>query len=215
MSEMPRLTRSELLRGRVKPDPIEDIGHLFEARADVGKEIKLLRKASEVTLAELSLATGLSKGYLSQIERGISSPSVKALHTISRALGVNISWFFRPPQDEDNELNDIIVRRDKRRTLKFEAGITDELLSPNLGRNIELLRCTFPPGTSSGKEPYEHKGEETGIVIEGTLTLWLAEKRIVLEAGDSFAFESDIPHRYANEGSVSAVVIWAVSPPSY
>ncbi|QIE46689.1 cupin domain-containing protein [Pseudohalocynthiibacter aestuariivivens] len=181
----------------------------------VGQEIRGLRKARDTTIAELGKATGLSKGYLSQIERGISSPSVKALHSISRALGVTISWFFPPETDDHEELRDIVVRAHARRTLSFESGITDELLSPNLDKTIELLRCTFPAGSESGTEPYNHRGEEAGIVISGQLDLWVDEKHLRLKEGDSFAFSSERPHRYANLTDRDTVVIWAISPPTY
>lgn len=181
----------------------------------VGQEIRGLRKARDTTIAELGKATGLSKGYLSQIERGISSPSVKALHSISRALGVTISWFFPPETDDHEELRDIVVRAHARRTLSFESGITDELLSPNLDKTIELLRCTFPAGSESGAEPYNHRGEEAGIVISGRLDLWVDEQHMQLQEGDSFAFSSERPHRYANLTDRDTVVIWAISPPTY
>jgi transcriptional regulator with XRE-family HTH domain len=181
----------------------------------VGLEIRQLRKARGWTIAQLSKAAGLSQGYLSQIERGISSPSVKALHSIARTLDVNISWFFSPASDDDDQLRDLVVRADKRRHLNFSSGITDELLSPNLGREIELLRCTFAPHSESGVEPYTHRGEEAGIIISGTLHLWIGEKHVVLNEGDSFAFSSETPHRYANPTDKEAVVIWAITPPSY
>jgi transcriptional regulator with XRE-family HTH domain len=181
----------------------------------VGMEIRHLRKARGWTIAQLSRAAGLSQGYLSQIERGISSPSVKALHSIACTLDVNISWFFSPPSDDDDQLRDFVVRADKRRHLNFSSGITDELLSPNLGREIELLRCTFAPNSESGVEPYTHRGEEAGIIISGTLHLWIGEKQVVLNEGDSFAFSSETPHRYANPTDKEAVVIWAITPPSY
>lgn len=182
---------------------------------NVGREIKHLRKARSLTIAELSLATGLSSGYLSQIERAISSPSVKALHSISRALGVTISWFFSPETGDTGALRDLVVRAGSRRTLTFENGIRDELLSPNLGRKLELLRSVFPPGASSGTEPYVHKGEEAGIVISGEMRLWVGDKEIHLREGDSFAFSSDEPHRYANLGTTETIVLWAITPPSY
>lgn len=107
------------------------------------------------------------------------------------------------------------MRAENRRSLAFSSGIIDELLSPNLGRKIELLRCIFQPGAESGSEPYTHRGEEAGIVISGTLHLWLDEKKIVLNEGDSFAFSSDTPHRYNNPIEHETVVIWAITPPSY
>jgi transcriptional regulator with XRE-family HTH domain len=192
-----------------------DIQNLVKIDTRIGSEIKNLRRARDVTLDALSEASGLSKGYLSQIERGLSSPSIKALYNISRALGVTRSWFFPTENAQESELRDLVVRSTSRRSLTFVGGITDELLSPNLGRQLELLRCTFLPGSASGQEPYRHQGEEAGIVISGELTMWVGDQTVLLKDGDSFAFESDIPHRYANLSDRECVVIWAITPPSY
>jgi len=196
-----------------RPEELQDSAGRAARR--VGLEIRQLRKAKSMTIAELSIATGLSAGYLSQIERGISSPSVKALHTLSRALGVTVSFFFSPETDDGRTLRDFVVRAGQRRTLTFENDIRDELLSPNLGRKLELLRSVFPPGTSSGAEPYVHRGEEAGFVVSGELYLWIGDEEVLLKEGDSFAFSSDLPHRYANPGTIETVVIWAITPPSY
>ena len=192
-----------------------NIERALEIDKRVGLEIRQLRKASAITISNLSEMTGLSRGYLSQIERSISTPSIKALHSISRALGVTISWFFSPEDPEQRDLCDVVVRAQHRRSLRFSSGITDELLSPNLDRQLELLRCTFSPGAQSGTESYSHKGEEAGFVVSGTLNLWIEKKEVVLYEGDSFAFSSEIPHRYANKTNKETVVIWAITPPSY
>lgn len=181
----------------------------------VGREIKFLRKARDKKLVQLSKETGLSQGYLSQIERGISSPSIKALHSISRALGVTISWFFPGVVPEDGDVRDIVVRADKRRKLSYSSGITDELLSPDLGGELELLRCIFQPGSVSGDESYTHQGEEAGIVVTGVLHLWIGDEHIILNEGDSFSFSSSVPHRYANPSDSETIVIWAITPPTY
>jgi len=215
VEKLPKLVRPSNRFGLAEAQETVNLADVFDMDERVGREIRQLRRARDTTIAELSKASGLSRGYLSQIERGISSPSVKALHSISRALGVTISWFFSPASSEDDGLRDVVVRADRRRTLKFSSGITDELLSPNLGREIELLRCIFGPGSESGSEPYTHRGEEAGIIISGTLHLWIGEKHLVLEEGDSFAFSSDTPHRYANPTEQETVVIWAITPPSY
>lgn len=182
---------------------------------EIGREIKHLRKAKSWTISDLADATGLSTGFLSQIERGLSSPSVKALHTIAQALGVNVSWFFSRPGEATGRDLDVVVRAGQRRTLSFKNGIRDELLSPDLGRQLELLRCVFPPGASSGEKPYSHTGEEAGFIIHGELSLWLGRRKIKLGPGDSFAFSSEQPHRYENPGSTETIVIWAITPPSY
>lgn len=209
------LTRSHSLKGPVQFEPITNLQDVLNVDATVGQEIRQLRKASSVTLGQLAASATLSKGYLSQIERGMCSPSIKALHSISHALGVNISWFFKSPAEGEDHLVDLVVREGNQRRLTFESGITDELLSPNLARGIELLRCVFKPHSESGQEPYEHRGEEAGVIISGELTLWLGDQKVHLRKGDSFAFESTLPHRYANETDEEVIVIWAISPPSY
>ena len=180
----------------------------------VGREIRSLRKARSLTLAGLAGASGLSIGYLSLLERDRATPSIKALHAVSRALGVTISWFFEANEAPEAE-RDLVVRRGRRRRLDYSAGLVDELLSPNLAGALELLSCRFPPGASSGDEPYTHQGEEAGVVIRGRLELWVDGRTVMLEAGDSFGFQSALPHRYRNPGPDETEVIWAITPPSY
>ena len=180
----------------------------------IGRDIRGLRKARGVTLAGLAEASGLSVGYLSLLERDRATPSIKALHAVSRALGVTISWFFEA-NDVPEEERDLVVRRARRRRLDYSAGVVDELLSPNLTGALELLSCRFPPGASSGEEPYAHSGEEAGVVIRGRLELWVDGRTVTLEAGDSFGFKSELPHRYRNPGPDETEVIWAITPPSY
>lgn len=214
--KLPRLVRPSNRSGLVKAhNQSVNVADLLEKDERVGTQMRDLRKARDFTLARLSELTGLSQGYLSQIERGKSNPSVKALYSISRALGVTVNWFFQPGSGADDGLQDVVVRANQRRQLTFKSGITDQLLSPNLSRQIELLRCIFPPGATSGSEPFTHQGEQAGIVVSGQLRLWIDDEDIILEAGDSFAFENDRPHHYENPSDEVTVVIWAITPPSY
>lgn len=180
----------------------------------IGREIRDLRKARGVTLAAMAKASGLSVGYLSLIERDLATPSIKSLHAVSRVFGVTIGWFFEAGDAPEAE-RDLIVRRARRRRLEYSVGMLDELLSPNLGGALELLSCHLSPGASSGAEPYTHVGEEAGLVIRGRLELWVDGRKAILEAGDSFGFQSALPHRYCNPGPDETEVIWAITPPSY
>jgi len=183
--------------------------------AFLGEQIRGLRNARNWTLRELSTRSGLSVGFLSLIERNRANPSIKALHDIARTLGVNVSWFF-PDAGAGSEIErKYVVREGRRRVLNFALGITDELLSPNLSGQLELIRSRFEPSASSGSEPYTHKGEEAGLVLSGELELWIGNEHFQLKAGDSFTFSSMTPHRYRNPGNHEAVVIWAITPPSY
>jgi transcriptional regulator with XRE-family HTH domain len=195
--------------------PARDEARGEDPAAFVGEEIKGLRKARRMTLAQLALQSGLSVGHLSQIERGISTPSIKALHGISRALDVNISWFFSNADPGPPEEREYIVRQSRRRQIRFDDGISDFLLTPSLQSALELLMSTFAPGATSGSSPYTHDGEEAGIVMSGALEIWIDGKLFLLNQGDSFCFKSTLPHRYRNPGATDAVVIWAITPPSY
>lgn len=181
----------------------------------LGAQLRELRKVRDFSLAKLAEQTGLSVGHLSQIERNLSSPSVKALHDIANALGVNISWFFKDDGASAKPERAYIVRASERRVLHFGSDISDELLSPNLSGQLELLWSKFAPGSTSGTEPYRHKGEEAGVIIAGTLNLWIGDTCYTLNKGDSFSFKSSLPHRYSNPGDEEAEVVWAITPPSY
>jgi transcriptional regulator with XRE-family HTH domain len=180
----------------------------------VGAEIRGLRKARNLTLSRLAEASGLSVGYLSMVEREQAMPSIKSLLTIAHALGVTIGWFFEADAVRPQERG-LVVRRSRRRRIDFSAGIVDELLSPSLKGNLELVLCRLAPGASSGEEPYSHAGEEAGMVVRGRLELWVDGRSVVLETGDSFGFESTRPHRYRNPGSDETEIVWAITPPSY
>ncbi|MBN9888993.1 cupin domain-containing protein [Salipiger abyssi] len=189
-------------------------GNARDTQQIVGARMRELRKAKGMTLQQLAGATSLSVGYLSQLEREQAVPSIRALSTISRALGVNISWFFPDPDRTADPEAAVVVRAARRSALRFESGIRDELLCPTLGGNLEMLLCTFEPGASSG-DLYAHDGEEAGYVSEGQLELRIEGETYLLNAGDSFHFDCNRPHGYANPTQQRTVVVWSVTPPHY
>ncbi|MGY8524768.1 cupin domain-containing protein [Paracidovorax citrulli] len=180
----------------------------------IGEEIKSLRKAKGMSLQELSRGCGKSIGFLSQVERGLSVPSISDLHGIARVLGVQIGWFFPQGEFVDPMERTVIVRKAQRRQLTFASGIADFLLSPNLSGPLELLWSVMEPGADSGAA-YHHSGDEAGVLIRGELELWVGDQHYLLGEGDSFSFPSGTPHRYRNPGTTSAELVWVVTPPSY
>ena len=182
----------------------------------MGEEIRHVRKAKGLTLHGLARRTGLSIGYLSQVERGISGLSIKTLKQVSDALGVQVARLYQETGPVPQHERGIVVRADRRRRLSFSGlGITDDLLSPSLSGDLEMLLCTLAPNASSGPEPYTHKGEEAGFIIAGTLELWVGRKHFILNQGDTFTFKSTKPHRYRNPGPIDTVVVWAITPPTF
>jgi transcriptional regulator with XRE-family HTH domain len=181
---------------------------------DIGSQIRELRKIKGYTLQRVAEGAGISTSYLSQIERERSKLPIGVLKKISDVLGVHMNWFFQVQTGGPPEERDIVVRKQHRRTLKFTGlGIVEELLSPNLSGPLEVLLSTIEPGADS--EDYSHGGVEAGLVLTGTLDLWVAGKFFRLEEGDSFSFKSTDVHRCANPSNQPTKVVWIITPPHY
>ena len=188
-----------------------------DVTGSVGAELRRLRLAKGLSLQQVAGRAGLSVGFVSQAERGLSALSVKALQDLGAALGKPIGWFFREgAAAAGGDESDVIVRRGQRKRLEHPGlGIVDHLLSPSLDGQLEVLLSEFAPGASSGEEPYTHAGEECGVLLQGSLELWVGERHFLLRQGDSFAFPSTRPHRYRNPGRSRTLVVWAITPPSF
>lgn len=182
----------------------------------IGPQIRDLRKAKRLTLSELAGRIDRSVGYLSQLERGLSTITITGLQQIASALEVQVSWFFQGGAAAPPEERDIIVRRNNRRRLYFNGSdVTEELLSPNLSGEIEMILTTFEPGGRTGERGRLRRGEEAGLVISGTLDIETEERTYRLNQGDSFTFRKDGHHSCHNPGNVDAVVLWVYAPASY
>ena len=191
-----------------------------EPFADLGQEIRQLRKVRGITLQQLALATGKSVGFLSQVERNLTRPSLAVLQDISDALGVHIGWFIREEAAGAVDEREHIVRQSNRRRLTYSElsgteylGLHDHLLSANLDGELALGISRYEPGASTGDDDYAHVGEEAGLVLSGELELTIDGQCHRLLAGDSFSFKSRLPHRYVNPSRTEdAVVVWANTP---
>ncbi|RDE19371.1 cupin domain-containing protein [Motiliproteus coralliicola] len=180
----------------------------------IGRQIRDLRKSKRISLVELSGKVNKSVGYLSQVERGVSALPIPVLQSISTALGVQISWFFHGSDDEPSIEQNYVVRRGSRRTLNYSGmGIREELLSPRLSGQLQMIMTTFEPGASGGKEPRQRKGEEAGYVKSGSLELTIGEQKFLLQAGDSFTISGDEPHLVSNPSSQETEVVWVLADP--
>ena len=180
--------------------------------AGIGDQLRQRRRIRNLTLAELSQQAKLSVGLLSQIERGITSPSLKSIKQICEALGIPMSWLFDSGPVENPEEKGLVVRRGSRRRLDLGTyGVTKELLSPALGGEMQIYLVSIRPGGQSGPETYTHRGEEGGLVLSGTLELTVDGRIVVLYEGDSFRFSSSLAHRFTNPGTTQTSVVWANS----
>lgn len=177
---------------------------------EVGQRLRDLRHQRALSLEAVAARTDLSVGFLSQIERGLSSPSLRVLATLADVLGVGIAALFGTRSHGDNS-GGIVTRAPERAELKlWRTGISKQLLSPqgSDGR-LNLFLVHMEPGGSTGDELYTHDGEEAGLVLEGEMTLTVDTESWSLKAGDSFRFSSRRPHRFGNPADdTKTVVLW-------
>lgn len=179
----------------------------------VGGDLRALRKARGLTLAELALKVGRSIGWLSQVERGMTEPTMDDLRRLAEALDQPVSRFFGQPEAPDDERGHI-VRADSRRALgTLAGGIVAELLSPDLAGQFEMLRVVFSPGAELS-EPLDLPTEDALYLVSGTLEVWIDGRCYRLASGDSFRFAHH-SIRWRNPGTAPCVAIWVIAPPIY
>lgn len=179
----------------------------------VGNDIRALRKSRSMTLVAFAETIDRSVGFVSQIERGISEPSISDLRNIARLFDVPLSFFFGDNAGGEKEYRHI-VRADHRRKLgNPEEGLLEELLSPDLGGSFEIIHSEFAPGANL-TEVQQRDTEEAGYIISGQLELELDGEWHMLNTGDSFRFSGEA-YRWRNTTDKPTIVIWVVSPPVY
>jgi transcriptional regulator with XRE-family HTH domain len=148
-----------------------------------------LRKHKKCTLKELADKIGRSVGFLSQVERGLSRPTVADLTAISETLGVPTTYFYSLPKPRQVPW---VTRPDERRTLYYASGITDILVSPQMRASFSMLESHLEPGASSGDRHMSDSSEQGGYVLEGELTLWLGNDDEPVTLAPATAFNSTV-----------------------
>jgi transcriptional regulator with XRE-family HTH domain len=176
----------------------------------IGERIRNLRQSSNLTQEELAERAGLTKGFISQIERDLTSISLDSLIQLLKALDENISDFFREASAEK-----IVYREQDRVPLEKEKIEKFELLIPgSTNRRFEPVLLTLEQGQATPKER-PHEGEEFGYVLRGRVDLRFGMEVQKLKKGECFYFSAEKEHWLQNTSSQSAVVLWISSPPYF
>ncbi len=208
------MDRSERL---AEPTPASEAGGAAGSALDrlLGERIRHRRRVLGLSLAQVAEATGTSIGLLSQIERGLSSPSVRLLAGLAEVLQLSLGDFFveavpvaRRPEDS------IVTRAHARKQLAFgRMGISKELVTPQTeARGTNVFLVSIEPGGTTGAQVYTHTGEDAGFVLEGELELSVDGENYLLHPGDGFRFKSTAPHSFRNPGRASTRVLWVNAP---
>ena len=176
---------------------------------DIGNKIKQLRTRQGLTLEELASRSELTKGFLSQLERDLTSPSIDSLSDILEALGTNLSEFFQ----EDK--NDQFVFRSEDFFVDERENCTVNWIVPNTQKNqMQPILLELPAGGKSF-EVDPHNGEEFGYVLDGSVILECDGERSVVCRGETFYLHGRTFHYLKNERKTTARILWVCTPPLF
>lgn len=178
-------------------------------RMEIGRKIRRLRIRLGLTQEELASRTELTKGFISQLENDITSPSIATLADILEALGTNLSAFFVEQSDAK------VVYHAEDMFLKEDEGVTIRWLVTDAQRNaLEPILVTVESGMQTD-EADPHEGEEFGYVLSGAVTLIDGDDKYRIKKGDSFYLKPKGVHYLVNHGKNPAKVLWVSTPPSF
>ena len=178
---------------------------------DIGKKIKELRVAKGLTQEELADRSELSKGFISQLERDLTSPSIATLMDILQCLGTTVSEFFQ----EEPEDQIVFQNEDYFEKIDSELGSKTEWIIPNAQKNMmEPIRLTLAPGGATYPD-LPHEGEEFGYVLQGSVKIHVGNRVYKAKKGESFYFTPHAKHYIEASSSSGARLIWVSTPPSF
>ena len=176
---------------------------------DIGKKLKELRLQNELTLGDLASRSELTKGFLSQVERNLTTPSIATLADIVEALGSNLSEFFH----EEEEKQIVFSKQDF--FVDEQEDYQIEWVIPNAQKNqMEPIVLTLHPHGKSQKM-LSYQGEEFGYVLKGAITIVQGNKKYKVKAKETFYMSGDKSHPLYNHGNSEEKVLWVTTPPMF
>ncbi|NEU32014.1 helix-turn-helix domain-containing protein [bacterium LRH843] len=171
---------------------------------DIGSNIRAIRNRKKITIAQMSEATGLSKGFISNMENNNTSPSINTLQSVADFLGIPLPYLLLK---KDQRMR--VVKKDERKytTYKKENLKVEQLISKG---GLTLQHVEIPPGASTGDKPHTHEGEECHVVLQGKVLAEQGEDTVIVEEGDSFSWNASVPHFVKNIGEEKAKILIAI-----
>jgi len=188
-------------------------GERWPARL-VGGRLRSTRAARGMTLDDVAGAAGLTKSFMSAVERGETSPSIGSLYRICEALGITMSALF---ETEAAPAANIVRHGDVRAVSFGGEGVDNYVLSPRSERRAQVIETHIAPGGSPGPEPWSHSGDLViATVLEGAVEFRFDDRSTVLRAGDTIAYSPAEPHSWGNPGEEApAVALFFGMPAEY
>lgn len=178
----------------------------------IGIQLKALRNRHGLSQRQLALRAGVSNATVSLIEHGRTDPSLGLLKRILDALGVSFAEFFSAPGGAAEKY---FYASDELREIGSGPVSYRQVGGDLLDSKLQILHERYRPGADTGQSMLSHDAEEGGIVLQGRLEVTVADQVRTLSVGDAYRFNSRLPHRFRNTGSVDCIVVSACTPPSF
>lgn len=173
----------------------------------IGTRLRNLRRRNHMTLEQLATAAGLSKGFVSRVEREQTSPSVDALVRLCHVLRVEVGEVFAAASAVE-----VVRLAEAPRVELGGEGIREHLLTPAGHRQLQVLRAEIEPGGHSEDQLYSMDCRHEALhVIHGQFVIVTPDERIHLKAGDTVSFPGSEPHGWENPGSTRTTVLWIMA----
>ena len=184
---------------------------IFES--EIGKKIREYRKQKGITLNHLAKKTGLTKGYLSKIEKSKKAPPVSTLILIIKALGISISEIF---EEQEDRISISLVKNKERQVIARNGstfGYAYHALAHKFPKkHMEPYIITLPINPKQ-KACFQHKGEEMVFVLEGTMRFFHGDKEFIVRKGDCIYFDSNVPHYGISDGKKEVKCLTVIYTP--
>ena len=203
----------------------------FDPGAELGPRLRQVREQRGLSVRELARRTQCSPSLISQIERGLSAPSVGMLYALATELRTSLDFLFSATAPADGltmtahgdgrvladglDGHGIVQRAGTRRTIDLASGVRWERLTPGPDERVDFLEVIYEPSghSTDARRPLRHDGHEYGLITSGTLHASVGFDTLELGPGDSIAFDSAVPHLYWNATTADVHAIWAVVHP--
>lgn len=185
----------------------------------IGDRLRTERVKAGISQRELARRLQLSPSLISQLERGLSKPSVGTLYAIVTELNLSLDHVIRgdgspapPTPSPESRPASPVVRAENRQAIELDSGVRWEELTATSESGVDFVHATYEVGgaTTPDGSLMRHHGREYGFVVSGTLTIQIGFERYELGPGDSIAFDSTRPHRFCNEGDDPVHAVWFV-----
>jgi transcriptional regulator with XRE-family HTH domain len=190
----------------MRPMPVEPTNQ----RAAIGSRLRAARHQQQFTIDQLAVATGLTKGFISRIERDMTSPSVATLVALCEVLSVSIGDLFAASEGE------VVTVENSPRINLGGTDVNERLLTPRRESRVQVVRSVVSPGGSGGEKLYTvNSPVDTVHVLSGSLTVRFSDRSFSLAAGDTLTFDGREPHTWLGDAATETELIWVLAPAAW